>query len=731
MDYADLFRQASIGDVTVSPDGTKLLYTLTPGTFPDEGSTHSQIHLVRMDGSGDRPMTQTEGGANRDPRWHPSGELFGFTSTRSGNGRQLHLMSPDGGEAMQVTDASGGISAWGWSHDGALLAYLAGEGADRQLWLLDGRGEGASRRLTDHATPISSFEWRKNSNELLFLAPDAWDEADHRRREEGFRARPIQRGYVFPDFLVLHPTHLWRVAMDGAEPRRLTAGELIVHGFQESPAGDRVALEAGPVDPHADTRPNEIYLTDPDVGELERLTENDVAESILSFSPDGALLAISAPREFDGRGINDIFVRPVEGGEWLAVTGSYDSEVSGAVWSEDGRTIRFVGNEGVNRQLFEADVTSAEVRKLSDHTGVVSIQEGEAGSVAVIGFADPTSPMDLHAAAWSDVGDPSAWTRLTRANPWVESVHLAETRTVRWTSEDGTRVEGLLVLPLDHDPGRRYPLITEIHGGPAAAFENGFLPTAVGPHRAYGHLLAARDYALFLPNYRGSSNYGHDFRAQISGDYWTRATQDIHTGIDHVIEMGVAHPDSLGFMGWSAGGHWSNWMLVTTDRFKAIATGAGVTNWISLYAQTDNQASREFYLGGDPSLDAANKPWDDFDHWWDESPLKYITNASTPTLIHFPEKDQRIPMPQGQELHLALKSLGVPTEFLVYPDELHALRDQRNKLVKLLGDLGWFEKWIRGADTWLEWSHVLEVAREIEEGLRTGPLPVTEEDGGR
>jgi dipeptidyl aminopeptidase/acylaminoacyl peptidase len=720
MDFPDLFRQATIEQVALSPDGSRLLYTLTQGSFP-ERSRDSQIHLATVDGAGDRPMTRTKDGANRDPRWHPSGELFGFTSTRGGNGRQVYLMLPDGGEARQVTDAAGGILAWGWSHDGSWLAYLAGDGADRQIWIMDGRGDGQPRQLTRHPTPISAFEWRKNGQEIFFLAPDGWDEADHRRRREGFEARPIQRGYVFPDFLTLRPTHLWRVASEGGGTHRVTQGDLIVHGFQESPRGDRVALVAGPLDPHADNRPNEIYLSDPVTGGMERLTDNGVGESIVSFSPDGSRLAISAPRDFAGYGGNDIFVRPVEGGDWLPVTGSYDSEVSDAVWSADGSRIYFAGSEGVNRQLFEADITDTGVRRLSDVTGVVSILDGEDGSTAILGFSDPRSPGDLYSVPWSGLGDRSRWTRLTRANPWIDSIELARTETLRWTSQDGTEVEGLLVYPLNHDPGRRYPLITEIHGGPASAFENRFLPTAQGPHRAYGHLLAARDYALFLPNYRGSSNYGHEFRTEISGDYWTRATEDIHAGIDHIIELGVAHPDSLGFMGWSAGGHWSNWMLVTTDRFKAIATGAGVTNWISLYAQTDNQASREFYLGRDPSPGAANKPWDDFEHWWAESPLKYVTNASTPTLIHSPEKDQRIPMPQGQELHMALKSLGVPTEFLVYPGELHALQEPRNQLVKLLGDLGWFDKWIRGAETWLEWSQVLEVAAHIKESLASGP----------
>jgi dipeptidyl aminopeptidase/acylaminoacyl peptidase len=629
-----------------------------------------------------------------------------------------------------VTEVAGGVIDWGWSEDGAFLAYLAGAGAARQVWIMSGDGRDSPRRVTDHATPIESFRWRKSSHEIFFIAPDAWDEADYRRRRAGFEARPTQRGLVFPDFLTLHARHLWRIPVTGGPAARVTEGSLIVHAFEESPTGARIALVAGPVDRYADNRPNEIYLADPATRRLERLTDNDVSESIVGFSPDGTLLAVTAAREFRGR-ISDIFVRPVAGGDWRAVTASFDNDIADAVWSDDGQKLYFVGAAGVNLHLFEAGARNAEVRKLTDVTGVISIDRNVPGGRAVIGFTDPVAPRDLYAIDWSTAADRRTWTRLSRANPWVDSVRLARTETVRWTSTDGTGIEGLYVYPLDHDPARRYPLITEMHGGPASAFQNQYLPTT--PHRAYGHLLAARGYGLFLPNYRGSSNYGEHFQAQISGNYFPRATEDILTGIDHLIGRGLAHPDSLGAMGWSAGGHWSNWLLVQSDRFKAIASGAGVANWVSMYGQTDNQSSREFYLGRDASLDGANKPWDDFDHWWAESPLKYIRNARTPTLFHYGERDQRVPMPQGQELHMALKSLGVPTEFLVYPGELHALREPRNQLVKLLADLGWFEKHIRGRGEWLDWDHVLEVARQIEDALRpaqpTRSVPVSSPAG--
>jgi dipeptidyl aminopeptidase/acylaminoacyl peptidase len=180
MEIPDLFRQATMGDVAISPDGSSLLYTLTHGSFP-EPSQNSQIHLAFMDGTVDRPMTRTKDGANRDPRWHPSGEFFGFTSTRGGNGRQVYLMWPDGGEARQVTDAAGGVFAWGWSDDGSRLAYLAGSGADRQIWIMDGsrRGEPAAAHSPPHAhlhlrvaqeRPTRSSSWPRTAGTRRIIA---------------------------------------------------------------------------------------------------------------------------------------------------------------------------------------------------------------------------------------------------------------------------------------------------------------------------------------------------------------------------------------------------------------------------------------------------------------------------------------------------------------------------------------------------------------------------------
>jgi dipeptidyl aminopeptidase/acylaminoacyl peptidase len=222
---------------------------------------------------------------------------------------------------------------------------------------------------------------------------------------------------------------------------------------------------------------------------------------------------------------------------------------------------------------------------------------------------------------------------------------------------------------------------------------------------------AGAGYAVLKPNYRGSRNYGNAHRTDIVGDYFTLGFDDIMTGVDHLIAEGIVDEDRMGALGWSAGGHWSNWILTHTDRFKAISSGAGTMNWISMYAQSDVQRNRQYYVG-DGFL------YEDFDTYFDQSPLKYITNASTPTMIHVVEGDPRVPSPQSVELHMALKKLDVPTELFMYPGRSHGIPDPRNRLVKAVSEMAWMDHYVRGIGEKFEWEQVLETLEEEAERPR-------------
>lgn len=706
MDVPDMFRLHNLQGADLSPDGRWVVYEVQRLDFPDWKRV-SDLFVVSADGRSTRQLTYTEGESESGPTWRPMGEvggsggLIGFTSSREGNKRQLYLIRPDGGEARRVTDAADGIGTWAWSRDGSRIAYLAGPEGKRQVWLLAGDGTGKAEQLTRHASDVASFTWSEDGRAVLFVAPDEPDSTHRRRVKEKFDVRVVNEAEA--------AEHLWTIDLAGKSEKRLTQGAFRVSGVEQSRDGRWVTFRGMPTDRYADFRGSEVYLLEVATGKLERLTDNYVGEGDASFSPDSRLLALRAPRDFRYGRLGRVYVRPVTGGLWRELGRESTLDVGFDYWSADGRRIYFDGSDGVNRNVYEIDVQTGAVRPVTRVEGVLGTARPGDAETILIRYSDPRSPTDLYLAPLQRLGRREQWARLTRINPWVDSLALARYETLRWRSADGAQVEGILVYPVNYERGRRYPLIVQLHGGPASAYQNGFS----GNYGTYTHVLAGKGYAVLQPNYRGSTGYGEAFQAALSGNYWPLAQGDIMTGVDTVIGRGIAHADSLGMMGWSAGGHWSNWTLVTTDRFKAISSGAGVANWISLYAQTDVQATREYYLGGDASREAANKPWDNFEHWWEESPLRYIKRAKTPILLHNGERDPRIPIPQNQELHMALKKLGVPTEFLAYPGQPHGIQEPRYQLVKMMGEIGWFERWIRGREPWLDWNQVLAVGKAI------------------
>jgi dipeptidyl aminopeptidase/acylaminoacyl peptidase len=341
---------------------------------------------------------------------------------------------------------------------------------------------------------------------------------------------------------------------------------------------------------------------------------------------------------------------------------------------------------GVHTELVEVEPGSGRTRQLTDGTHFIAPGWAivpRAGKI-VLQLDEPTRFGDVWTLPIS--GERSTPTRVTGHFDSLERDRaLPRQEKVEWKSADGVAVEGVLFYPIDYQQGRRYPLVVQMHGGP---FESDKFGAGPGLVLNYFPVLAAKGYAVLRPNYRGSIGYGSEFYRGVVNGYFHHMTSDVITGVDHLIQAGIADPDRLIVMGWSAGGTLVNKLVTMTDRFKAGSAGAGVANWTSLYAQTDKTSFRTTWFGGTPWQKNAR-----IDLFWNNSPLKDVANVKTPTLLFAGEGDPRVPMAQAVEMYRALSTNGVPTRLYIAPREGHVWSDLRHLLFKANTELEWFEKY--------------------------------------
>jgi dipeptidyl aminopeptidase/acylaminoacyl peptidase len=658
------------GRQDISPDGKWFIYALF---VPDWGKSKSfsDIYITPIGGK-TKQMTFTKDKSENSPRWYKNSSIFAFLSDRSENKTQIFFMHREGGEAWKITDDKFGVSSYEWSKDWKYLAYLGSKPEERQIWIMPGKG-GDAEKLTGHKVPVSSFLWNPDSKKIYFIAPDSVDLLDKERKEKKFDVRITDE--------IRFPSHLWEIDIETKTEKRLTGGnEYSVSEISISGDGTKIAFIGASTKRYAAYHESEVYFLDLNTNTISRLTNNSVGEAGLSFSPDSKWFAFTIPDgEKEMVNLRKIYVISSEDGGAKKLLDDFDHEAYISFWSDDSRYIYFSTQIGVDLHLFRVSIRNGKREQITYFGDYSIFFKDKDSREFYIYYSDPENPRNCYYSEPENFNDRDKWIKLTDSNPQVKGFLLGEYETVKWTSTDGQTIEGILIKPINYRRGRKYPLVVQIHGGPHDAYDNRFSAS----WGDYVHIFSANGYAVFQPNYRGSTGYGEKFKKGILGDYFGLSFDDIMTGVDYLIERGIVHPDRMGIMGWSAGGEFSNWALVSTDRFKAISTGAGTVT----------------------SYD-----WDyDFDS---ESPLKYIKNAKTPTLIHFGEDDPMMPRRHGEILHMALKKLGVPTEFIVYPNTGHGIRNMRYQMVKMQAEFSWFEKWIRGKEGWIDWKSMIETLKK-------------------
>jgi dipeptidyl aminopeptidase/acylaminoacyl peptidase len=528
---------------------------------------------------------------------------------------------------------------------------------------------GEAWAVTSHKGGVSGFRFSPDGKQLLLTA------ADQPSKDEEDRKKVKDDTMVIDHDIKM--THLWLFDVAKKEEKRLTEGNFTVSDPQWSPDGTRITYTARPTPKADDGGLSDIWMLTVSNGEKKKIVGDDGSSDFARWSPSGEWVAYTgSPDRGSGVSTTYLYLLPAGGGTPKQLTTKFDLSVGTPVWSRDGHAIYFSTNVLEAIEVYSVDVATGAVKQLSRRGGSTGITEISRDGQTIVGTLSAAGqPTEIYKTS----ADYSPLTPLTDHNSWLKDYALGSTEVVKWKSKDGSEIDGLLTKPVGYEAGKKVPLLLNPHGGPTGASINNFNSTA--------QVLAANGFAVLQPNFRGSTGKGLAF-AQANKNTWGKGDyEDCMTGVDALIANGIADPDRLGAFGWSYGGYMTFWILTQTDRFKAVSPGAGLTNIYSMYSQNDIQRYLRWFYSD-------KSPWDAQELYWDRSPMKYVNNVKTPTMIMHGQVDTRVPIAQAQEFYQALKERNVPVEFVVYPRENHGFTEPRHQMDRVRRYVKFFAKYL-------------------------------------
>lgn len=640
---SDTEKLVSVSDPQISPNDKSIAFVVGRINMKEDGAD-TEIVLMDIASGAKRVMTSGHKHAS-SPRWSPDGDRLAFIAA-AGEGKdatpQVFILRMDGGDAKEITDAPDGVEQFAWRPDGAMIAYVTPDLADKKA--------------------IESHH-------------DAFQVGD-------------------TDFLetaAAQSSHVWLVSADGGVAKRITSGTWSLpivfppsppsSPLSWSPDGKTLLITRQETAEPGDGDMATLQMLDVDSGKMRKLTSHTHLESAGVLSPDGSQVAYWYNKDGDANNQVEIFVAPSSGADGIDVTRGIDRDIQRAIWMPDGKSLLVGGHDGTGTSLWLVTL-DGNARKLNigdvepSWSFWVDAMVGPKGDIAFTG-SSAAHPGELYYMGSTD----AAPRQLTNYNDWISSYTLAKAEPIEWQGPNGFHEDGILDYPPGFSKGNKYPLVLLIHGGPQASSTLGF--------DVLGQLIAAQGYLVFQPNYRGSDNLGNAYQRAIYRDAGDGPGRDVMAGLAAVEKMGDVDESKIGVSGWSYGGYMTSWMIGHYHIWKAAVSGAAVNDLVQEAAISDGNRGDYASMGGSPWVG------DNWKIYRDESPITYASQIKTPTLILCDVGDFRVPIPQSFEMYHALKDNGVTTEFYAYPVSGHFPGDPVRREDVMTRWIGWLNRYLK------------------------------------
>ncbi|MFO7798655.1 MAG: S9 family peptidase [Rhodohalobacter sp.] len=619
--------QPVVGPPAISPDGSMVAYIIRETKMEGEESQFlSHIWVASADGMMNRQFTRGDQSVS-NPQFSPDGEYLTFTSRRSGE-NQVYRMYLNGGEAEQLTHAENGVGNYSWSPDG---------------------------------------------NRIAFTMSDSKSEEEKNREKEKRDVTVVDTDFKF--------SRIYVQGVEADSAKAIYEGDLHTSSFDWSPDGETIVFAHQPTPKIEDRYKMDISTVPADSGSVMNIIDWEGTDSSPRFTPDGNSVAFTSHGgELEAIGLQDLYVVNLSSGEIRDLPHTYDRNASIVGFDDNSQLLIQEPRRSVSA-LYRVPLNGGDPTLLTEEDGIYrGFAVSNDGSHVVFNYQNSDQPAEVYTSELDQISKQ----KISTLHDESEFPEMGKTEVLTWTSDDGTEIEGLLTYPVGYEEGDRVPLILMVHGGPAGVYSQSW--TGAGSIYAIQYF-ADKGYALLRPNPRGSTGYGKEFRYANFQDWGFGDYEDLMSGVDKVIEMGVADPDRLAEMGWSYGGYMTSWIVSQTDRFKAVSMGAGLSNLVSMVGTTDIPGYLLGHMGG-PYWNGNMETYER------HSAVYYMDNVVTPTQIIHGSNDMRVPLGQGQEFYWALQEKGVDTEMILLPRTGHGPTEP--KLISEVSTriLQWFDQYI-------------------------------------